>query len=163
MGLIFDGLVYHPQLHDMAKFARELSDLPIVLNHIGGLIRIGGYANNDTEVFPAWKEGISAVAECPNVVIKLGGMGMPIVGFDWHEREKPIGSQELANDVGPYIEHCISEFGPQRCMFESNFPVDKVSYSYNIMYNAFKLLTKGFRDEDRKAMLHDNAVTIYKI
>ena len=163
MGLIFDGLVYHPQLHDMAKFARELSDLPIVLNHIGGLIRIGGYANNDAEVFPAWKEGISAVAECPNVVIKLGGMGMPIVGFDWHEREKPIGSQELANDMGPYIEHCINEFGPQRCMFESNFPVDKVSYSYNIMYNAFKLLTKGFRDEDRKAMLHDNAVTIYKI
>jgi len=163
MGLIFEGLVYHPQLFDMAKFARELPDLPIVLNHIGGLIRIGGYANSDSEVFPAWKEGIAAVAECPNVVIKLGGMGMPIVGFDWHERDKPIGSQELADNMSPYIEHCINEFGTQRCMFESNFPVDKVSYSYNIMYNAFKLLTKGFDSNDRNAMLHDNAVKLYQI
>ena len=88
---------------------------------------------------------------------------MPNVGFDWHERDRPIGSQQLADDMAPYIEHCISAFSPQRCMFESNFPVDKVSYSYNVMYNAFKLLTKKFSNEERNAMLHDNAVKLYQL
>ena len=163
MGLIFEGLVFHPQLFELARFAKSLPELTIVLNHIGGLLRTGGYAGRDSEVIPLWKDGISAVAECPNIVIKLGGMGMPNVGFDWHERDRPIGSQQLADDMAPYIEHCIRAFSPQRCMFESNFPVDKVSYSYNVMYNAFKLLTKKFSNEERNAMLHDNAVKLYQL
>ena len=88
---------------------------------------------------------------------------MPRTGFDWHEREIPIGSEELADALAPYIHYCIEQFGPDRWMFESNFPVDKVSYSYNIMYNAFKRLSRGYSSTERMAMLHDNATRVYKI
>ena len=88
---------------------------------------------------------------------------MPRTGFDWHEREIPIGSAELADAMTPYIQYCVEQFGPDRCMFESNFPVDKVSYSYNIMYNAFKILSRGYSSTERAAMLHDNAARVYKI
>ena len=107
--------------------------------------------------------GIAAVAACPNVVIKLGGMGMPSNGFDWHTRDKPIGSEELAEAMAPYMNYCIEQFGPKRSMFESNFPVDKVSFSYNIMYNAFKRLSKDYSASERAAMLHDTAARVYKI
>ena len=125
--------------------------------------RVGPYANRDSEIIANWKTGISEVSECPNVVVKLGGIGMPRTGFDWHEREIPIGSEELADAMAPYIHYCIDQFGPNRCMFESNFPVDKVSYSYNIMYNAFKRLSQGYSSTERAAMLHDNATRVYKI
>ena len=91
-----------------------------------------------------WRKGITAAASAPNVVIKLGGIGMPRTGFDWHERTVPIGSEELAEGMAPFMHHCIEQFGPDRCMFESNFPVDKVSYSYHVMYNAFKRLSSGY-------------------
>jgi len=88
---------------------------------------------------------------------------MPRTGFDWHEREIPIGSEELAEAMAPFIHYCIDQFGPNRCMFESNFPVDKVSYSYNIMYNAFKRLSQGYTPTERAAMLHDTATQVYRI
>ena len=104
-----------------------------------GLMRTGPYADRDDEVMANWRSGIAAVAGCPNVNIKLGGIGMPRTGFDWHTRDMPIGSDELATASAPLINYCIKQFGPSRCMFESNFPPDRVSFSYNVMYNSFKL------------------------
>jgi L-fuconolactonase len=161
MGLTLEGWMYFPQLPELADFARAIPNLQIILNHIGGLIRTGPYAGKDDEVLATWRRGIAAVAECPNVTIKLGGMGMPRTGFDWHARARPIGSEELAAAMAPYMNYCIEKFGPNRCMFESNFPVDKVSFSYHVMYNAFKRLSQGYSASDRTAMFHDTAVRVY--
>jgi predicted TIM-barrel fold metal-dependent hydrolase len=155
--------MYHPQLPELAEFARAVPDLTIILNHIGGLQRVGPYANRDDEVLADWRSGIAAVAECPNVNMKLGGIGMPRTGFDWHLRETPIGSEELAESMSPLMNYCIEQFGPSRCMFESNFPVDKVSYSYNVMYNAFKRLSQSYSPTERAAMLHDTAARVYRL
>ena len=163
MGLSLEGWMYFPQLPELADLAKAVPDLQIVLNHIGGLVRTGPYAGKDAEVLPAWRRGIAAVAACPNVTIKLGGMGMPRNGFGWHEREKPIGSEELAAAMAPYMSYCIEQFGPSRCMFESNFPVDKVSFSYPVMYNAFKRLSKGYSASERAGLFHDTATRVYRI
>ena len=128
MGLCLENSLYHPQLAELAAFARAVPELIIILNHIGGLVRVGSYANRDDDVLPAWRRGIAAVAACPNVIIKLGGVGQHRFGFDWQERAKPIGSAELAEALSPLMQYCIEQFGPDRCMFESNFPADKVSY-----------------------------------
>jgi L-fuconolactonase len=163
MGLSLEGWLYFPQLPELADFATAVPDLPIILNHIGGLIRVGPYADRDDEVLATWRRGIAAVAECPNVNIKLGGIGMPRTGFDWHTRSTPIGSEELAASIAPWMTYCIEQFGPNRCMFESNFPVDKVSYSYNVLYNAFKRLSTGYSAAERAAMFHDTATRVYRI
>ncbi|MYC34042.1 MAG: amidohydrolase family protein [Chloroflexi bacterium] len=162
-GLAYDNVVYFPQLAELADFAKAVPDLTIVSNHIGGLTRVGPYANRDDEVMPAWRDGIAKLAECPNVVMKLGGVGQPRYGFDWHLRDRPIGSEELAEAMALLINYCIEQFGPDRCLFESNFPPDKVSYSYNIMYNAFKRMTAAYSPSERAAMFHDNAVRVYRI
>jgi L-fuconolactonase len=163
MGLCLENSLYHPQLAELAAFARAVPDLTIILNHIGGLVRVGAYAHRDDEVLPAWRQGIADVAACPNVIIKLGGVGQHRFGFDWHARAKPIGSAELAAALSPLMQYCIEQFGPDRCMFESNFPVDKVSYSYNVVYNAFKRLSTGYSAAERAAMFHDTAVRVYRI
>ena len=126
-------------------------------------MRTGPYGNRDEGVLATWRSGITAVAVCPNVIIKLGGIGMPRYGFDWHAREEPIGSVELAESMAPFMNHCIEQFGPGRSMFESNFPVDKVAYSYNVMYNAFKRLSKGYSAGERVMMFHDTAARVYRI
>ncbi len=162
-GLAYDNVVYFPQLAELADFARAVPDLTIVSNHIGGLTRVGPYANRDDEVMPAWRDGIAKLAECPNVVMKLGGVGQPRYGFDWHLRDRPIGSEELAEAMAPLMNYCIEQFGPDRCLFESNFPPDKVSYSYNVMYNAFKRMTAAYSASERAAMFHDNAARVYGI
>ena len=163
MGHSLEGWCYHPQLPEMAAFAKAVPELTIVLNHVGGLLRTGPYANRNDEVMTTWRNGIAAVAACPNVVIKLGGIGMTRTGFDWHTRDKPIGSEELAVSMAPILTYCIEQFTPARCMFESNFPVDKVSFSYNVMYNAFKRFSKGYSAGERAAMFHDTAARIYRI
>jgi L-fuconolactonase len=163
MGLCLENSLYHPQLPELAAFARAVPDLTIILNHIGGLVRIGPYANRDDEVLPAWRRGIAAVAACPNVILKLGGVGQVRFGFDWHLRARPIGSAELAAALAPLMHYCIEQFGPDRCMFESNFPVDKISYSYNVVYNAFKRLSKGYSAAERAALFHDTAARVYRI
>ena len=163
MGLCLENSLYFPQLEELAEFARAVPDLTIVLNHIGGLVRIGPYANRDDEVIPAWERGVRAAAGCPNIVMKLGGLGQSRYGFDWQERREPVGSEELAGSLYPFMSHCIEQFGPDRCMFESNFPVDKVSYSYNVVYNAFKRLSKEYSASERAAMFHDVAARVYGI
>ena len=163
MGMSLEAWMYTPQLPELADFAKAVPDLQIILNHIGGLLRVGPYANNDDEVLATWRSGIAAVAECPNVAVKLGGIGMPMTGFDWHTRETPIGSEELAESMAPFMHYCIEQFGPDRGMFESNFPVDKVSFSYNVMYNAFKRLSKDYSDSERAALFHDTAARVYRV
>jgi predicted TIM-barrel fold metal-dependent hydrolase len=163
MGFTLEGWCYHPQLHEMAAFAKAVPELTIVLNHVGGLLREGPYANRNDEIMDTWRKGIATVAACPNVVVKLGGLGMVRCGFDWHTREKPIGSEELAASMAPFLTYCIEKFTPERSMFESNFPVDKVSFSYNVMYNAFKRFSKSYSAAERAAMFHDTAARIYRI
>ncbi|PKB78215.1 MAG: amidohydrolase [SAR202 cluster bacterium Io17-Chloro-G9] len=162
-GMSLEAWVNHIQLSELAIFATAVPDLTIILNHIGGLMRTGPYANQDDQVIANWRSGIEEVAACPNINIKLGGVGMPRTGFDWHERDLPIGSEELAESLAPLMNYCIEQFGPSRCMFESNFPVDKVSYSYNVMYNAFKRLSKDYSATERADMFHDTAARVYRI
>ena len=162
MGFSLEGWLFFPQLTELADFAKAVPELTIILNHIGGLLRVGPYANRD-DVMDTWRSGIAAVAACSNVYVKLGGIGMPRTGFDWHERNRPIGSEELANSMAPLMNYCIEQFGPERSMFESNFPVDKVSYSYNVMYNAFKRMSKDYSASERAAMFHNTAARVYRV
>ncbi len=162
-GLVYDNVVHFPQLAELADFANAVPELTIISNHIGGLMRVGPYGDRDDEVLPQWREGIATLAQCPNVVMKLGGIGQPRYGFDWHTRDVPIGSEELAESLAPLMGYCIEQFGPDRCMLESNFPPDKVSYSYNVMYNAFKRMTKDYSPTERAAMFHDTAARVYRI
>jgi predicted TIM-barrel fold metal-dependent hydrolase len=163
MGLSLDTGVCFPQLPELAAFAKSVPNLTIILNHLGGLTRIGPFARRDDEVLPVWRRGLAAVADCPNVHLKLGGIGMPRLGFDWHTRARPIGSEELGASMAPLMTYCIEQFGPQRCMFESNFPVDKVSFSHHILFNAFKRFSKGYSTSERAALFHDTAARAYRI
>ena len=143
-GLSFDAFHFHHQIEELIDLARTFPEIPIILDHIGGPLGIGPYAGKRQEVFTIWQRSIEELSTCPNVNVKLGGLGMPITGFGWHEQDKPPSSAELAESMAPYFLFCIDKFGVDRCMFESNFPVDKVSYSYNVMWNAFKRLSKDF-------------------
>ena len=163
MGLTFDSWMYFHQLPQLLNLAKQIPTLPIIVDHIGGLLQVGPYSQRKEEVIETWKKNISDLSECPNVSIKLGGLGMPITGHDWHLREKPVGSKELSGQMKPYLDYCIEKFGPNRGMFESNFPVDKVSFSYRVLYNAFKRYSKNFSKSERSAMFHETAVKIYDI
>ena len=163
MGLSLDTICCFPQLPEMVAFARAVPEVTIIMNHLGGLNRTGPFAGRDDVVMPAWRNGMAELAKCPNVYLKLGGHGMPRFGFDWHLRDKPVGSEELAADMAPLMSYCIEQFGPQRCMFESNFPVDKVSFSHHVLYNAFKRFSRGYAAAERAALFHDTAVRAYRI
>jgi predicted TIM-barrel fold metal-dependent hydrolase len=162
-GLVYENVVHFPQLGELAEFANSVPNLTIISNHIGGLIRVGPYGNRDDEVLPKWREGIAALAQCPNVVMKLGGIGQPRYGFDWHTRDIPVGSEELAESLAPLMTYCIDSFGPDRCMFESNFPVDKESFSYHVMWNAFKRMSADFSPSERADMFHGCAARAYRL
>jgi len=162
-GLSFDAWLYHPQLPELADLARAYPDTPIIVDHIGGLLGTGPYDQKREEVFQQWKTGIDELSACPNVVVKLGGLGMPMCGFGWNERTTPPSSTELAEAMVPYYHWCIEQFGVDRCMFESNFPVDKVSYSYTVMWNAFKRISKNFSPDERAALFHDTAARVYRL
>ena len=163
MDLSFDAIVYHPQLPELADLARAFPDLTIILNHVGRPLGIGPYAGRRDEVLEDWKKGIDAVAECPNVVVKVGGLGNTISGFDWHQRPFPPGSNEVARAAAPYYLYCIEKFGPDRCMFESNFPVDKESYSYTVCWNTFKRLARDFSATEQADLFHNTAARSYRL
>jgi predicted TIM-barrel fold metal-dependent hydrolase len=163
LGLSLDTGLCFPQLPELAAFAQAVPELTIILNHLGGLNRVGPYAHRDDEVLATWRRGLSAVAACPNVHLKLGGIGMPRLGFDWHTRNMPIGSEELAASMAPLMTYSIEQFGPDRCMFESNFPPDKVSFSHHVLFNAFKRFSKAYSAAERAALFHDTAVRAYRI
>ena len=163
LGLSFDAWLYHPQLDELTALARAFPEQPIVLNHVGGPLGIGPYAGKRAEVFPVWQKAIRELATCPNVLVKLGGLGMKIIGYDLHKRPRPPGSQELADLWRPYMETCIEAFSPRRCMFESNFPVDKVSGSYRVYWNAFKRLASSASKAEKAALFHDTAARFYRL
>ena len=161
--LSFDAGLFFPHLPDLAELARAFPDTAIVLNHTGGPLGIGPYTGKREEVFQQWKNGIAELSTCPNVVVKLGGLGHPIFGFGWNDRTTPVSSTELAKSMAPYYHWCIEQFGVNRCMFESNFPADKVSYSYTVIWNAFKRIVEDFSPRDKAALFHDTAVTVYRL
>ncbi len=163
LGLSFDSWIYHPQLSELADLAAAFPDVTIILNHIGAPLGVGPYAGKRDEVFQSWSNGIATVAACPNVVVKLGGVGSLRSGYDWHQRAVKPSSTELAQVLKPYFERCIDRFGAERCMFESNFPVEKSSNSYVNLWNAFKRITREYSDAERAALFHDTAARVYRI
>ena len=162
-GLSYECSLYHPQLPELTDLARAFPDLPILANHCGGPIRIGPYAEHPAEAFDAWRTALRDLASCPNVVLKLGGQAMTIRGFTWHDAPLPPGSGELADAWRPTMETCIETFGANRCMFESNFPVDKGMCSYPVVWNAFKRLAAGCSAGEKAALFHGTATRFYKL
>jgi len=163
LGLSFDAFLYHPQLTDLLDLARAFPATPIVLNHVGGPIGLGRYRGKRDAVFADWSARMRELAACPNVHVKLGGLGMRMFGFDVHEGELPPDSEQLAAAWRPYIETCIGAFGPARAMFESNFPVDKGSYSYGVFWNACKRLAQGASASEKADLFHGTASRFYRL
>ena len=162
-GLSFEAWVYHTQLSEVADLARAFPDTVIILNHLGGPLGVGPYAGKRDEVFADWRTAIAKVAACANVVMKVGGLQMAVNGFGWHERERPPTSDDLLTLNRDWYLYAIEQFGPARCMFESNFPVDKLSCSYTVLWNQFKKLSQGFTAAERAAMFHDTAQRVYRL
>ncbi len=163
LGLSFDAFMFHPQLGDLLDLARAFPQTPIVLNHVGGPIGLGRFKGRRDEVFADWRAKIRALAACPNVHVKLGGMGMKMFGFDFHEHDLPPSSEQLAAAWRPYVETCIEAFGANRAMFESNFPVDKGSYGYGVFWNACKRLAQGASASEKADLFHGTASRFYRL
>ena len=163
LGLTFDSWLFHPQLDEFVDLARAFPDTRIILDHCGGPIGLGRFAGKREETFAVWKASILEVAKCPNVVVKLGGLAMRLLGFDFHERPKPPSSEQAAAAWRPYIETCIEAFGPDRCMFESNFPPDKGQCSYQVIFNAFKRLAAQYSEAEKTALFSKTATDVYKL
>jgi predicted TIM-barrel fold metal-dependent hydrolase len=161
--LSFDAWLYHPQLSELVDLARLFPNVTIILDHIGGPLGVGPYKGKRDEVFHGWSRGIAELSACPNVAVKLGGFGSTRSGYDWHERRVQPASAELATVMAPYFDFCIEKFGAHRCMFESNFPVDKASYSYLSIWNAFKRLSQNYSADERRALFHDSAMRLYRL
>ena len=162
-GLSFEGWLYHTHIADLTDLARTFPDTTIIFNHLGGPIGIGSYSGRRDEVFQSWKPAVTELAKCPNVVAKVGGIQMVVNGYGWHEMGKPPTSDELLAANKDWYNYIIDQFGPDRCMFESNFPVDKLSCSYTVLWNQFKKLTAGFSSQERAAMFHDTAMRVYRL
>jgi predicted TIM-barrel fold metal-dependent hydrolase len=163
LNLTFDAWLYHHQIDDLTALARAFPGTGICLNHIGGPLGIGPYAGKRAEVFAVWAKAISELASCPNVVVKLGGMAMRINGFDFHEQAEPPSSDALAAAWKPYVDHCVTAFGAGRCMFESNFPVDKGSYGYQAFWNACKKMAVGAGAGEKADLFAGTAARFYRL
>ncbi len=161
--LSFEGWLYHPQIPELTDLARAFPDTTIVFNHFGGPLGIGPYAGKADEVFEGWRPAVTELAKCQNVVAKIGGAVMPINGFGFHKRDRPATSDEVVAATGRYHRHAIEVFGPSRCMFESNFPVDKRSCSYHVLWNAFKKIAADLSEAERADLFHDTAARTYRL
>ncbi len=163
LGLVFDAWLLHTQLEELIDLARAFPDTVIVCDHVGGPATFGPYAGKRDEVFAAWSRSMRELARCPNVRVKLGGLGTHVLGFDFPLRDEPPSSLELASAWRPYIELCLDAFGVDRAMFESNFPVDKGTCSWVVLWNAFKRLTSGFSPDERRALFSGTACKVYSL
>jgi predicted TIM-barrel fold metal-dependent hydrolase len=163
MGLSFDAWVLEPQIGDVVDLARAFPDTTIVLDHVGSPLGIGSYAGRMQERFSAWRESIRALAGSPNAVVKLGGLGTMFQGFPSFLASPPAPSTQLAEEWRPYVETCIEAFGPERCMFESNFPVDRGACAYDVLWNAFKILSAGCSPDEKKNLFSDTARRVYRL
>lgn len=162
-GLSYDAWLFFHQLPELYELALRVPGTPVIVNHCGGVLRIGAYANSQAEVYQAWKREMTRLASLPNVFVKLGGLGMRINGFGFEQGSLPPSSQFLADTWRPWMEPCIEAFGANRCMFESNFPVDKGSYSYATCWNAFKRLSAGASAAERQQLFEGTASRVYRL
>ena len=163
LGLSLDAWVFHPQLGDVVDLARAFPAATIIMGHVGGPLGYGPYAGKRDEVYAAWKTGVKNLAACPNVIMKLGGMMMRLAAFDYRTAASPPTSEELAAFWRPYIEPCIEMFGPDRCMFESNFPVDKMGIGWAALWNALKRIASGASADEKLAMFSGTARRGYRL
>ena len=163
MGLTFEAWCYHPQLGELSALLAASPDQKIVLNHLGGPLGAGPYNGTRAEVFARWAVSIKALAKHPNLFVKLGGLAMNVNGFGYHHRVLPPGSGEMAAAWRPYMETAIDAFGAERCMFESNFPVDKGMCSYPVLWNAFKRIAIGCSADEKSDLFHGSATRFYSL
>jgi L-fuconolactonase len=163
LGLVYDCWLYQSQLADLARFAKAFPQTTIVIDHVGGPLGIGPYAGRHQEAFAEWRRGLRQLAELPNTVVKIGGLGMRINGFGFHERKLPPTSEDLANAWHGHVHEAIAAFGTRRCMLESNFPVDKGSCSFGVLWNAFKRLTKDASASEKADLFHGTAARTYRL
>ncbi|WP_230960579.1 amidohydrolase family protein [Burkholderia pseudomultivorans] len=161
--LVFDLWCYHPQLHQAIDLADAFPDTQIVIDHLGGRVGTGPYAPVRDAVTREWRASIQELARRPNVRVKLGGIGMRLGGFDFVDRDLPPTSAELADAWAPFVETCIDAFGPDRSMFESNFPPDKACCSYRVLWNTFKRITAGYSESERSDMFAKTAIRTYRL
>ena len=162
-GMTLDLWCYFHQLDNVAVLARACPEVSIVLDHFGGPIGAGPYAGHRAEVFQRWRQGMQALSAFPNVCVKLGGLAMAVAGFGWRERAEPPSSIELAQAWQPYVDTCLESFGAGRCMFESNFPVDRTGCSYGVMWNAFKRLAQALSETERGTLCAGTARQVYRL
>lgn len=162
-GLTYDSWHYHHQNREFLDLARATPGTTMVLDHFGTPIGVGPYASQREEIFARWKTDIADIAALPNTVAKIGGLAMPDNGFGWNTAERPPTSDEFLDQQSRYYLHAIECFGPERCMFESNFPVDRLSVSYGVLWNAYKKLTAGFSASERAALFSGTAARVYKV
>jgi predicted TIM-barrel fold metal-dependent hydrolase len=163
MGLSFDAWLLEPQLGDMIDLARAYPETTIVLDHVGTPIGRGSYEGRLQERFAGWRANIRELAKSPHVNVKLGGLAMAFCNFPSFLAEPRAPSEQLAEEWRPYIETCIEAFGPQRCMFESNFPVDMGSCSYATLWNAFKRIAAGYSADEKTALFSGTAKKVYRL
>ena len=162
-GLTYDTWHYHYQNREFLALARAVPDTVMVLDHFGTPIGVGRYAGRRDEIFEEWKRDIVDIARCENVVAKLGGMAMPDNGFGWHEADRPPTSDEFVAAQGRYYHHMIETFGADRCMFESNFPVDRMSLSYRVLWNGLKKIAREYSTTERDALFAGTATRVYRL
>jgi len=163
LGLSYDAWLFHLQLHELIALARRFPETSVILNHVGGPPGAGVYIGRRAKTFQTCATDMRTLATCTNITVKLGGLGMRINGFGFADQIDPPSSEELAAAWRPYILTCIEVFGAERCMFESNFPVDKGSYSYICCWNAFKRLTAGASRTEQRALFSKTARRVYRI
>ena len=163
LGYTYDTWHFFHQNRDYLALARAVPETTMILDHFGTPLGVGAYAGRQEEIFARWRDDIAAIAECPNVVAKLGGLAMPDNGFGWHERDRPPTSDEFVAAQRRYYLHTIDCFGPQRCMFESNFPVDRLSISYPVMWNGMKKIVADFSEDEKQAMFYGTAARVYRL
>ncbi len=162
-GLTYDTWHYHHQNPELLGLARAVPGTTMILDHFGTPLGVGPFASQREEIFEQWKLDIAEIARCENVVAKLGGLAMPDNGFGWDTADRPPTSDEFVAVQSRYYLHTIECFGPERCMFESNFPVDRWSLSYRTVWNAFKKMTVGFSADERTAMFSGTARRVYRL
>lgn len=161
LGLTFDSFIYHPQVPELTDLAGRFPDLPVILDHVGGPVAVGPYAGRRAEILVELEGHLAALAARPNAHLKIGGIGMPFFGNAWHKREAPPSSEYIAATWGPFLRRCIDLFGPDRCMFESNFPVDRRSMSYAVEWNAYKRITADLSPGERADLFSGTARRVY--
>jgi L-fuconolactonase len=162
-GLSFDAWLFFHQLDDLYALACACPDLAIVIDHCGAPIGIGPYADRRPEIFETWRTALQPFAALPQVSLKFGGMAMPVAGFGWRSLDAPPDSEVLAQAWKPYFDVCLDIFGPQRCMFESNFPVDRTGCTYGSLWNAFKRLAAPLSADERDALMQGTARRVYRL